>query len=246
MKQIKKNSVLITALFMITLSTIYPQEKPVLISMGSWCVPALFLKTYNLREAPFPFDWITSGSIENMCSILKTDFKTFLSRENLTWNLTFISDKGSNCSFNHDFPIMGSGNYAVVSNYLDYYATVKKRYDNRIKTFHEIMNSDRRVIFIRLDVDGSKQKGQQLRDTIASLYPKIDFGILYIGFTEEFKKPWHIDRIANVYIEGHTIEYGIDYGSASWHIVCSTIEYLSGMTMQQLARPLGHPEDEAF
>lgn len=230
-------------------TNIKSEEKTVFISLGSWCVPALFLKTYNLREAPLPFDWITSGSVENLCSLLKSNFSNFLRKENTIINPsspTFVYDKGSQCGFNHDFPIMGSGNYAIVPNYLDYYTTVKKRYENRIKTFNEIMHSNHHVIFLRLDLDGSKQKGQQLRNTIASLYSTLDFDILYIGFTEEFKKSWHLDRIANIFIAGRTIEHGIDYGSPSWQIVRSTIEYLSGMTMQQLARPLGHLEDEAF
>jgi hypothetical protein len=196
-------------------------NKPVFISLGGWCIPALFLRKFGLREAAYPFDWNLNGPISNVCRILENDFSGFFLKENLYVDPSHpceIVDKGTNIASNHDFPTTDLVSRYVVPNFLDFHQQVYEKYQRRIKRFNNVCNSDKKVIFVRIDAaeNLSKENTIMLRDCLHKKYPTLDFILIQLGCTEMCKTPWNIERVRNFYIDGNSIQ-----GNPTlWHFDC--------------------------
>lgn len=216
-------------------------HKPVFISIGGWCVPALFLRQFKLREAAYPFDWLTTGSqFENLYKIIQNDFADFLHKENLyidPRSPTYVQDRATGFSIAHDFPTDRQHN--IVPDYLDAYDTVKAKYDRRIKRFKDTLMSDGKVIFIRVDAQGqgTPQQAMLLRDLIISKYPHLDFVYIQLGYTDEYKTPWNIDHIKNYYIDPAATDGPANWNFDCWKILLQGIEDITGCSIADLAVP---------
>lgn len=209
-------------------------NKPLFISLGGWCAPAIIMRQFGLRHAAYPFDWNTCNTFENFYNVLKTDFKNFLLKENLIHapTDTVVHDRGCGFTFHHDFPILGSGNFSIVPNYLDFYETTKAKYDRRIKRFRETLSSLSPVIFIRIDAAGNRNQTIKLRDLIAMQYPHLEFLIIQLGSTDEYLQPWNLDRIINFYIDKKALD-PLNYNAADIVNLIQFIENLTGCTIDE-------------
>lgn len=224
-------------------------NKPVFISLGAWCIPALFLRNFHLREAAYPFDWNISGYIPNVCRIIETDFSNFFLKENLHFDPRSpyeIVDEGTHISSNHDFPVVPGSRY-VVPNFLDFSQQVYEKYQRRIKRFNNVCNSDQKVIFIRLDAaeNLSKENTIMLRDCLHKKYPTLDFILIQLGCTEMCKTPWNIERVRNFYIDGNSIQGNPTlWYFDCWNQLLKGIEEICGCPLSELQSQLPNkPED---
>src|ERR1700722_11660402 len=53
------------------------EQKPLFVSLGSWCEIALSLRDCQLRHAAFPFDWLVTGDHAGFLNVFDTDFQYF-------------------------------------------------------------------------------------------------------------------------------------------------------------------------
>lgn len=224
------------------------QNKPLFISLGSWCVPAIIMRDFGLRHAAYPFDWNTS-SFEDFYNLLKNDFHDFMLKENLYWQApsTIVLDRGSGISFHHDFAILGAGNHQIDPNYLTIegkggYKDIKAKYDRRIKRFRETLSSSNPIIFIRADAAGNKTQTIRLRDLIAMQYPNLNFLIIQLGCTNEYREPWNLDRILNFYIDKRALD-PVNYNAPDIINLIKFIENLTGCTIDEY-KALNKPNKE--
>lgn len=221
------------------------QNKPLFISLGSWCVPALIMRQFGLRHAAYPFDWNACGSFDDFYTNLKNDFKDFLLKENLVWTPaapTIVHDNGSKIAFFHDFPILGNGNHNIAPNFLDAYPSIKDKYNRRITRFRETLSSASPVIFIRIDAAGNRTQTIRLRDLIALQYPHLEFLIIQLGATAEYKQPWNLDRIINFYIDKSALD-PLNYNAPEVINLIKFIENLTGCTIDEY-KALNKPNKE--
>lgn len=210
-------------------------QKPVFISIGAWCVPALFLRQFKLREAAYPFDWLTTGAqFENLYRVIQNNFADFLHKENLyidPQSPQYVQDRGTNFSIAHDFPKDQQHN--ILPQYLDAYESVKAKYQRRIQRFKDTLASGKKVIFIRIDNQGqgTPQQAEHLRDLIASKYPQLDFVCIQLGYTDEYKTPWNLDHIKNYYIDAAATAGPPNWNHYCWRILLHGIEETTGCSI---------------
>lgn len=206
------------------------KQNPVCISLGRWCVPALFLKFHHLREESYPFDWLITGNLfSDLYNVLQDDFTNFGLKENLILephDHKFVFDTKTGFWFAHDFPVIDHNSYHIVDNFLDFYDEVRAKYQRRIERFRETLRSDRMVIFIRFDVEeeGTPDQALSLRDLLISQYPTLNFVCIHLAYREEYKTAWNFDRIYNFYIDEST---ATQYNSPEWRKVLSAIMEIS-------------------
>lgn len=50
-----------------------------IISLGSFCSPALEIERHGFRDASYPFDWVLSKSFKEVMNLLQTEFHDYLS-----------------------------------------------------------------------------------------------------------------------------------------------------------------------
>lgn len=58
------------------------KDFPTNISIGADCTPALTLRELGIREASFPFDWVTTP-LESVIALFRSDFQSFLDLEEI-------------------------------------------------------------------------------------------------------------------------------------------------------------------
>lgn len=111
------------------------------ISVGMGCGPASMLKHYYLRDASYPFDWLTTP-IDSLIEQLESDFSHFLlSSDTLSRrvnNARYIFDSASGISLQHDFTPNGSLEIELPS--------VREKY---LRRYNRLAHSPGPVLFIR-------------------------------------------------------------------------------------------------
>ena len=58
------------------------EDLPTNISIGANCTPALTLRELGIREASFPFDWVTTP-LESVIALFRSDFQSFMDLEEI-------------------------------------------------------------------------------------------------------------------------------------------------------------------
>lgn len=141
----------------------------VFIPLGQDCSPAATLRELELRTTAMPFDWVSS-SFAAMKACLSDDFLYYHT------NLQHIGSRMRDhygFEFPHDYPFNAQEysidsnvewrtheyvNSQIVSNWHDYYDTVKEKYDRRVERFRDIKTSSATIIVLtRNPVAVSKQ-----------------------------------------------------------------------------------------
>lgn len=189
-------------------------EPPLCISLGSFCATAIHLrffdniKTLNIRDNAYPFDWIES-SFDSLYTCIDDDFNNFLHGLHLKDNNQILDHYGF--KFLHDWPTIQSGDFDILNtddgvnasylktNWRDYSTLVQEKYARRIERFKKACKSFRKVFFIRYH-GITEQQAIMLRDLIQKKYILLDFELIVI--TED-QRHWNLDRIQNFYMYLH-------------------------------------------
>ena len=129
-----------------------------IIPLGVNCAAAHFLRRQNLRKHAYPFDWIVAP-LNSVLSIFKSSFPDIFSEGELHYlppenRILYDDDEGNlkisetmitpviskkyQLLFPHDFPIDARQNLN----------TIKAKYQRRFERLKELLNSDKKVIFI--------------------------------------------------------------------------------------------------
>ena len=109
-----------------------------IISLGSNCYIASYLKEHNLKKASYPFDWIFSYP-EDICHMINDNFKEFLNKDNY-----LIKDELSKFNYHKLYkPNLRMFNHRNPYNNNDY-----QYYQRCITRFINVLNKSDNLIFV--------------------------------------------------------------------------------------------------
>lgn len=185
----------------------------VIISLGSNCTPALFLRDNNLRFGAFPFDWCLTSFI-GLCKQIESDFNEFFNLEGLICSRlehfdknmydfivndinylpqmsnVWVYDRKNGMIFNHDFT-----NNDMETIWLQH-SMLYEKYQRRIRRFEHVMTSNKRIILIRYG-DINRDQAVALTALLRSKFPRSNFVLLVADAGAEFEDDWKIPGIKN-------------------------------------------------
>ncbi|MDL2301710.1 papain-like cysteine peptidase, partial [Lachnospiraceae bacterium OttesenSCG-928-D06] len=103
-----------------------------IISLGSFCSPALEIERLGMRDGSYPFDWVLSHSFEEVMALIDNKFDDFLNESTLyqakNKPMIYINPK-HNIVFIHDFSAFDSLE--------NQFPQVLEKYNRRISKFYQ-------------------------------------------------------------------------------------------------------------
>ncbi len=164
------------------------------LSLGSDCGCAAYLKEFKLRYASYPFDWLFKISFENRIKLIENHFKDFLVKENLKYiekdpsailqdsECDYYEDNLYGTQFLHDFI---SGVSFDIS-----FQMVKEKYNRRIQRFYKNIQSAQNVLFVWRSKNEhlSSEKILQGYKTLCKVFPRTEIYLLIIENDTSLKK----------------------------------------------------------
>ncbi len=142
-------------------------------SLGEACPCSETIRSLNLQNASYPFDWLYGGNIETRTNLLISGFKDFINKEDLELvgqrknplPCDIYLNKKNNIVFNHDFAIDG--------NLDETYPQVKEKYDRRIKRLYERIDHANKILIMYIENPATKSKTKKVKPLIMQCYEKI-------------------------------------------------------------------------
>lgn len=171
------------------------------VSLGSTCCIAQQLKSYNLRNAAYPFDWLRICNLNNVIKLLENKFIDFLEFEDM--KLVEFSDKflidGKNGSYIYKNKYCGFYHEFSEKINLNNYNLFREKYSRRISRLFQLLNSSDEIVFIREELREIKiSKFYKLIDTIKKINPKLNFKIIVITNDKKYENQI-IDQVSFLY-----------------------------------------------
>ena len=123
-----------------------------IFSIGEACFCSSTLRSLNLQDASYPFDWIGGCSFAERCNLIVNKFNNrFFEKDDLEYldtapqenNYVYIN-KYNNLSFNHDFPVNVPFDEA--------YKLSKAKYDRRLKRMYENIDKASSVLLVYMEL----------------------------------------------------------------------------------------------
>ncbi len=204
-------------------SSLSNQQKPLIISLGFSCEPALMARTFNIRHAAFPLDWLGSYEFEKVCLAIQEHFAHFLDRKYLTYNTVYIKNEYYNFAFFHDFPNIGltnisqeyENNGTIVPDFLTYLEKIQAKYEVRINRFYETLNGPNPIYFFRTHI--SPKEAQIFIHLISLLYPNLIYKLIVTNYKNEHEFDWNKPQVINFWpIERNPIYKNIWFSVEEW------------------------------
>ncbi len=174
-------------------------SKPLYISLGGACAPAINLRNLGLRTQAYPFDWIISP-FESLYQALNEDFKYFLEDTRIVPKKTGVIDH-YHFYFTHDWQkkSLAPDESIIHPDWEKSLPAVKEKYQRRIDRFRKACRGSETVYFIRAEYI-TQEQAIKLRGLFRTKYPTLYFLLIVFNNSEDFKEPWHIDSIRNFYL----------------------------------------------
>jgi hypothetical protein len=198
------------------------------IGLGRDCQIAAQLRTYNLRLAAYPFDWMVSHNFNGITEAIKDDFKFFLDPIFLEYKTVNVENTYYQFIFNHFFPLVGhpvteevhiAG--TVVPNYLDYLPAVQEIQGRRIKRFFELLSTnDEKIVFVR--THASQEEVINFINMIKVKYPGLDYLLVVVNQKNDESYNWSMPNVLNLYASQYCgfADWWHDY---EWEIIFQKI-----------------------
>lgn len=190
--------------------------KPICISLGADCEPAIQLRDFNLRQEAYPFDWLMIHDFRGLYTLLAEHFQHFLDKEWLEYRKAYIYNKRYDIKFFHDFPLsnkplssslqdlddhMYGGFFdSLASNFLDYLPTIAQKYKRRIKRFYIALQSGSPIYFFRTHYITPFQ-ARKLVYFFTQNFPYLNFKLIAIHSLSHCKGNWNIPHVESFYID---------------------------------------------
>ncbi|GEM_PF-3846054 len=197
----KQNFLLLLGIILLSSSILLAQVergKKICISLGGNCAPAQQFKMKKLSEAFFPFDWCIT-EFESIYKALETDFKDYIKLENLrTLELIKLSD--NRVFRDTHYKIIYPHDFSPDNEPLHDYEFVRNKYYRRIDRFYQTLALGEKVYFFRTGI--TKKEAIQLNNLITKKFPTLNYALVVISDTQDFKKKWKIKHIKNFCIQG--------------------------------------------
>lgn len=176
------------------------KQETLFISLGSTCRPAGLLRTFELRKAAFPFDWVLSVDSEKLLEILEDEFLEFTNEDYLVPD-NYLMPNASGAGLYHiwyhlEFLHDGDWTGAAYSSNMEKF---KSKYERRIERFKSLRDYKGKVIFVRTswpeahsgpgifykcqeNNEISEHYAFRLSSTLRKFFPKLNFILVVINF----------------------------------------------------------------
>jgi len=148
------------------------QHRPIIISLGDSCQPAINLTWNKLRFMAYPFDWAVTR-FDDLYDIIQTDFNNCKEQEyySLAWDPETKNIRPTNKYYpNLQFPHAKWDNLVVDLN---------RRIERFYKTIKYAEKHNKKISFIihsnLFKDDSIKIKAQSLNDLLSNKFPKLNF-----------------------------------------------------------------------
>ena len=162
-----------------------------IIPLGATCSIAYQLKSHNLREKSYPFDWVRINNLNNVTNLLKNNFYTFLDQDKYDFKLisndfeingkmlSYIYANGY-CKFYHDFD-----NY-ISSETFEIFSI---KYRRRINRLMETIKNSEKILFIREEIGNLNiDKIRKFSNTINNINPRLNWKMKIIVNKKKYEE----------------------------------------------------------
>jgi hypothetical protein len=145
-------------------------------------------RAHGLRDAAFPFDWLTIYDVNKLILCLDERFKYFNDESCFVREARQIDLENVRygCRFTHDWPYSGMHlDGERHKGQLDY---IKQKYERRIARFEGLKNYKGKVFFMRSFAYGSDYQNDstlKLRDALRRFFPDLNFTLVIINHSSD-------------------------------------------------------------
>ena len=179
-------------------------NKPYLfISLGNSCWPAIGMRTYSLRNAAFPFDWLISENTHLLIKCLDKKFKYFSDKQYIEKIKQYpgsIKNIKYDFNFIHDWiPHEKLTPINCLQKYNLQLALIKNKYSRRIARFNSIKLFPGKVFFLRCSNPHNHTMetniAKELYNALKRYFPGLNFTLILILHSTH---PVKIDNIKGI------------------------------------------------
>jgi hypothetical protein len=139
----------------------------------------------GLRDAAFPFDWLTSNDVDKLILCLDEKFKHFLDESCFVReSLHSLENVRYGLRFTHDWPYQG--NHLDDERHKGQMAYIRQKYARRIARFESLKNYKGKVFFMRsynFTPDYQNQSSRKIRDALRRFFPALNFTLVIVNWT---------------------------------------------------------------
>lgn len=158
-----------------------------LISLGFNCSVSNSFIELQSREFSLPFDWNNTSDFA-LCEYFENDFNNFFKLK----NLKLASQSGNpSCEMSNKMLkicYVHDGKYKDLIKYSGYYKTNYEKYQRRINRLLKLLNSNKKLLFVRLiNINDKIENLIKLENILRNKYPNLNFKILLISPYKHFK-----------------------------------------------------------
>ncbi|MDD3436743.1 MAG: DUF1796 family putative cysteine peptidase [Candidatus Gastranaerophilales bacterium] len=160
-----------------------------IFSIGQACSCTENLRLYKLQNFSYPFDWLYGSNFNGRIEIVKSKFKDFINKEDLTYRHPVKSifcdayeNKSNGLVFNHDFP---AGVELDKS-----YDEIKAKYDRRIARLLKQIEESQKVLLVYISLPSQKDLPSKYdlikaQEDVQNTFPNTQCDILYVEHNEK-------------------------------------------------------------
>jgi|GEM_PF-1464423 hypothetical protein len=163
---------------------------PILLAEGAYLNRAEELeetRANGLRDAAFPFDWLTTCDVDKLILCLDENFEYFLDETYFIRELPIhLENVRYGCRFTHDWPY--HGNHLDEERHKGQLAYIKQKYARRIARFANLRNYKGKVFFMRtynFIADYQNQSSRKIRDALKRFFPDLNFTLVIVNWTDD-------------------------------------------------------------
>lgn len=166
------------------------------VSLGYNCQVTWQLEANGMRKVAYPLDWVVTP-YESLLYFISQRGAGFLNQNQLSVIGPYSGDESRLHVIDSVYGIETYHDFLSLPP-LSNYAEIKAKYDRRIERLFALLNSKKRVLFVR---EGStRTQIEYLDDLIHSSFPKLNFTILAVHHDEDYHLNWGLKRVKNFHL----------------------------------------------
>ena len=167
------------------------------VSLGYGCQVAWQLKANGIRSLSYPFDWFHTP-FNGLVGFITLKGSNFLDVNQISIVGPYAGDPGCLQVVDLCYGITSYHDFSANPPFANYWH-IKLKYDRRIKRFFDLLKSNKRILFIRQG--DSRHQIECLDALLQQIYPRLNYSILAVNDSEEYKDKWGSERIKNFHIK---------------------------------------------
>lgn len=201
-----------------------------IVSLGSFCGPAMELERFGMKGKSLPFVWLLSYDFSAVMRLINSGFLGFLGYENLFQSKKYPNhyfDKINGIWFYHDFQSIDSLDNEIIS--------VCKKYQRRIDRFYRIIHNPTifmRYVMTQKDADWIKTNQRQINDTLKSFNGNnVIFYIFNSDLSFDVQNSYRVEKDKGDSVSRHffdklpNLRKNLEYNFSSKLLFCNRIRY---------------------